>query len=73
MKKTFSFREYAFVNGSWQPIVILNKVSSSEKLKMINLLKKRDGYSYDRKLRCYVRYENGLIHNLVFIRKPIII
>lgn len=69
MENKFTFRSYTYENGSWQPIVTLNNFSSSVKRKMINLLKKRDGYSYDRKFRCYVRFENGLIHDMVFVRK----
>ena len=71
MVNKFTFRSYAYTEGSWQPIVSLDNLSFSVKRKMINLLKERDGYYYDRKLRCYVRYEDGLIHNLVFIHKVI--
>lgn len=67
MNKTYFYREYTFDSGRWQCVITFNVISSSDRASLVRSAK-RNGYVYDRKSRCYIRYEHGIMHDLITIR-----
>lgn len=67
MNKTYFYREFTFDCGSWHCVRIFHALSSSVRASYVRAAK-RKGYVYDRKTRCYIRNEHGLMHDLISIR-----
>lgn len=67
MNKTYFYREFTFENGRWHRVLTFDALSFSDRSSLIRTAK-RNGYVYDRNSRCYIRFEHGLMHDLITIR-----
>lgn len=66
MNKTYFYREFTFECGEWKRILAFDALSSSDRAALISCAK-RNGFVYDRKMRFYARFEDGLLHDFISI------